>query len=499
MSRIVRTSLIVTIFTVAELGLGFLSNVVIAAKFGAGREMDVFLAATTLPLFIITILSGSLNFTFIPVFAEYRAKDPQEIWKVVSSFVNLNIVVTSMVCILGMIFAYPLVKLLTPGFSEEKLIKSAELLQWLFPMIIFTAVNQLMASVYYSNQKFVIPSFNKIIGPLLTIIYVSLFQNSLSTKSIVLAMLSATCIQMVLLAGGFLRTHDFHYSFVFDYKHPGVIKILKLMTPLVLGMVVYRGIALYDRFVLSLLPEGSISIFNYSNKIIASILPLVVTGISTTVFPVISGYYIAKNMGLFKQRLEEVLRVLMVVTMPIIVFVVMFAGDVVKIIFERGSFNHPVTLQVSAILSLQITVLFPMAAGTILGLCFYATQNTRISTILGTLEAILYMAICYPLTVHMGLHGMVYATMFDWFLSLVLSMIVLSRILDWNLQAIVKYFLKIVFCGVILFIFLKFLKSNDISMYLSFLLYVILLFLLLSVLSINSEIKMIAKILLKRV
>ena len=82
--------------------------------------MDVFLAATTMPVFITTILSGTLNITFIPVFAEYRAKDPEEIWRVVSSFINLIIVVTTVLCLTGILLAYPIMKALTPGFSEEK-------------------------------------------------------------------------------------------------------------------------------------------------------------------------------------------------------------------------------------------------------------------------------------------------------------------------------------------------------------------------------------------
>jgi putative peptidoglycan lipid II flippase len=128
MKNIARNSVVVTLFNVAGSLLVFLSSVVIAYKFGAGREMDVYFAATSLPFFIMTILSLTLNFTFIPFFATYNAKAGAEKWKIVSSFINSTIILTAILAGAGMVFSERIMEVITPGFSQDKLTEAARLM-----------------------------------------------------------------------------------------------------------------------------------------------------------------------------------------------------------------------------------------------------------------------------------------------------------------------------------------------------------------------------------
>jgi putative peptidoglycan lipid II flippase len=402
LSDIAKTSFIVTIFTVLGMGLGFLSSIVIAEEFGAGGDMDVFLAATTVPLFITSIFSGALIFTFIPVFAEYRAKKPDEIWTVVSSFLNLNVAVTTVLCISGILLAYPIVKVLTPGFAEPKLVRSAEMLQWLFPIIIFTVVNELMASVYYSNRRFVIPSLNKITSPLITIAYVMLFHNIMSTKSIILAMLTATIVQTVLLAFGFFRTKDFRYSFVFDYNHPGVIKILKLMTPLILGMLIYRALPIIDRFFLSQLSEGSISHIGYAWKLVSAIPPVIATGISVSIFPLMSRYAAENNYDALREIMSKGIRMLFFMSIPFVLLLGAYGDAAIQVMFERGAFTSADTSAVYHAFSIYLLALPAMVIGSIIGQGYYVLQDTVTPALLGIVETIIYFSLCFILIKRFG-------------------------------------------------------------------------------------------------
>jgi putative peptidoglycan lipid II flippase len=394
-SKIAKSSLIVTIFTVLGLGFSFLSSVVIAANFGAGRDMDVFLAATALPFFITAILSSSLNFTFIPVFAEYRAKAPSEIWKVVNSFINLNTAIAAAACALGIAFAVPLMKMIAPGFDADKLARSAELLRWLFPVIIFTVINELLASVYYSNQRFVIPSLNKIIGPALTISYVIAFHNSLSTKSIVLAMLTSSFIQAAVLIFGFAKSGEFCYSLTLDYKHPGVRKILRLMTPLVLGMLIYKAVPLFDAFFLSGLPNGSISHIGYAAKLTGAIFPVIASGISVSIFPAMSRYAAENDLDALKGVLSKGVRMIFFLAAPFLMILTLYGRPVVRLIFERGAFTPADTTAVYCAFAVYLLSLPASAAGTVVSQAFYAIQENRIIFLIGVLMMGLYAGLCF--------------------------------------------------------------------------------------------------------
>src|SRR5712692_5019479 len=86
MKHLVRPTLIVTMFAITGQAVGFVTQVVIAAAFGARADMDAFLAANTLPMYLTTVLLSSLGFVFIPVFVDYvSGGDDREAWKIVNS------------------------------------------------------------------------------------------------------------------------------------------------------------------------------------------------------------------------------------------------------------------------------------------------------------------------------------------------------------------------------------------------------------------------------
>ncbi|MBT1070972.1 murein biosynthesis integral membrane protein MurJ [Pelotalea chapellei] len=402
MSQIFKSTFVVSILSACGLCLGLLCNVAIAAKFGAHQDMDIFLAATTLPLFITSVLSGSLNLTFIPIFAEYRAKEPTQIWKVVSSFINLNIIVTLVVCIVGVILAYPIMKILAPGFNDVELVKSVTLLRILFPIIVLNVINALVSSVYYSNQKFLVPSLNNLISPILIIIYVALFHNILSTKSIAFAMVTAAFIQTCLLVASVSKIPGFNYLLIFDFKHPGVIKILKLMAPLVFGMLIYRATPIFDNYFLSMLPNGSISHIGYAQKLLGVIPQLISSGISITVFPLMAKYAAEKKWTELQIIMSKGIRQVLFFVIPII-FIMSTSGlVVVRLVYERGSFGLEDSIAVSNVFTIYLFSLFFSTANNLTN-CYYVLNDTITPLIVGTISTIAYVIACFMLLkMHFG-------------------------------------------------------------------------------------------------
>jgi putative peptidoglycan lipid II flippase len=423
--NIARSSIIVTIFTIIGLGLGLFSNIVVAMKFGARTDMDIFLAATTVPLFIISIISGALNFTFIPVFAEYRARGQVEAWKVVSSFINLSLIVSIVLCIAGMAMAEQITRIIVPGFSRNQVVHTTALLRWLLPLIVFTVMNELMASVYYSDNRFVVPSLNKVVSPIITIVYVILFHESLSTKSLALAMLTAALLQATLLATGFLKRQDYHYSFLLDYRHPGVRKILKLMIPLISGMIVYRAVPVFDRYFLSVLPTGSISHIDYAMKFINLIPAVIVSGITISIFPNMAKYSAEDNIHELKSLISKGLRMLFFLSVPAAIFLGIFGKPLIRLAFERGAFVASDTSAVYHAFSLYSMALPAMVIGVVIGQGYYVLKDTMTVAVIGVGEMMIYVVLCYALLQLLGYLAipMAYAAQFN--IGVILSGIIL--------------------------------------------------------------------------
>jgi len=70
--------------------LGLVRDRLLAGRFGAGDELDIYFAAFRLPDFIYSILiMGAVSSAFIPVFAQYFQKDKKEAWHLTSGLFNL--------------------------------------------------------------------------------------------------------------------------------------------------------------------------------------------------------------------------------------------------------------------------------------------------------------------------------------------------------------------------------------------------------------------------
>ena len=70
--------------------LGLFRDRLLAGKFGAGDELDIYYAAFRLPDLVFSVLiMGAISSAFIPVFAEYFRKNKEKAWKLVNEVLNL--------------------------------------------------------------------------------------------------------------------------------------------------------------------------------------------------------------------------------------------------------------------------------------------------------------------------------------------------------------------------------------------------------------------------
>jgi hypothetical protein len=108
------------------------------------------------------------------------------------------------------------------------------------------------------------------------------------------------------------------------------------------------------------------------------------------------------------------------------------------------------------------------------------------------------MIICYPLAIYLGVKGLIYATVTDWYLSLFVSVIAISKILSWNPKSIGLYLVKIISVGLILSGILVFLKTLNASVYFAGPGFIVIYYIAVRALSLNNELKWIEKLVIKK-
>src|SRR5947208_15520259 len=119
--QLVKSAGIIGIATFSSRILGFIRDMVLARLFGAGAAADAFFVAYRIPNLLRELFAeGSMSAAFIPIFSEYLAKrskrDASELAS--AAFTTLLTILTG-VCVLGILTARWIVRLIAPGFSDN--------------------------------------------------------------------------------------------------------------------------------------------------------------------------------------------------------------------------------------------------------------------------------------------------------------------------------------------------------------------------------------------
>src|SRR3989344_5118121 len=100
-----RATVYIAIFAIFSKILGLLRIIVFSNHFGAGQDIDIYVAAFRVPDFIFNLLIlGTLSAAFIPVFVSYLERDREEAFQIASTIFNLTLLVMSAAGILAFIF-----------------------------------------------------------------------------------------------------------------------------------------------------------------------------------------------------------------------------------------------------------------------------------------------------------------------------------------------------------------------------------------------------------
>src|ERR1700727_3482256 len=107
--------------------LGLARDQIFAALFGGGAAMDAFTAAFRIPNLLRDLFAeGALSTAFVTTFSKTIARGGHEAaWRLANKVATLTVLVLGAVCLLGILFAHPLVALLAPGFAPDKAARTA--------------------------------------------------------------------------------------------------------------------------------------------------------------------------------------------------------------------------------------------------------------------------------------------------------------------------------------------------------------------------------------
>ncbi len=390
---------------------GFVRDTLIAMNFGASPAADAFFVAFRIPNIQRRVLGeGAVSSAFIPVFSEYRStQTDEETWGLASNLFNIFLFLLIVSSLFLVVFAPWIVKLFAPGFIDEpeKFQLTVVLTQWMAPFLLFVGLASFFSGILNTFNIFGLPAGAPIIVNVAMIVAVLYWSPMLDEP--IMGLAYGVCI------GGFLQwivqtprtfRQGFRLSFLFNWRDPGVVRMGRLLIPVLLGLAVYEVNLLVDTLIASLLEGGSISYLYYANRLVQ--LPLGVFGvaISVALLPLLSEQAAKKEWGQLRDTLGFGIRWILFVTIPATVGLILCRVPIINTLWERGEFTAEVTDGTAFALFFYAIGLCAFAGPKVVITAFYSMQDTKTPMKVGVwamlLNIVLNIALMGPLK-HGGL------------------------------------------------------------------------------------------------
>lgn len=383
--EITKSALIIIIFTLGSKFLGFLREVLIAAKFGSGTETDTFFIALTATGLLTGFLSNAISTTFIPVISDVEFKEGKKgKLQHTNNMINVIFFVSLVLVSIALLGTPLIIKLLAKDFEGEQFDLAVKLTRIGLPMILFSGIIGVMTGYLQSEERF---NATAIIGvPLnLSYIFFLLFLSSFfGIKGLMVSAVVGVVAQLLVQIPE-AKLSGFKYKFIFDIKDKYIRKVLYLSLPVLVGVAINDLNAIVDKRLASSLPAGSISALTYANRLNALILGVFITAITTVIFPILSKEANNDNILGVKKTMGYGVNLILLITIPATVGMIVLAKPIVEIAFQRGEFDAAATIMTSKALIFYSAGLVFIALRLLITRVYYSLQDTKTPMINGAI------------------------------------------------------------------------------------------------------------------
>lgn len=427
MKKIIKSVGSVSVGTAVSRIFGYIRDMLVAYMFGAGMFADAFYAAFRIPNLIRRMLGeGSFSAAFIPVFSEYlHTKPKSETQKLI------NVVFTSLFCvlliitILGMFFSPILVKIIAYGFTAdpEKLQLTIELTRLMFPFLLFICLAAMLLALLNTLSSFFIPAIAPANLSFAEIIYILALAPLLSPGN----QIKGLAISVIFGGLGHffmqyptLKNLGWRLNFDFEFKHPGIKKIVFLMIPSIIGISVDQINTFVDTICASFLGDGSITALYYSSRLMQ--LPLAIFGLAmaTVSLPMMSKSVATKNIDDLKDMLNFSIRVSIIALLPATIGLMAIGLPIIQVLFERGKFNMFASILTNKALFYYVLGLPAFAITKIFANTFFSFQDTKTPVKIAFIVMFFHVILCIVLMKPLGVGGLALATSLCSYLNVIM-------------------------------------------------------------------------------
>ncbi len=356
-----RIALVVTSGTLLSKVGGLVRQLVIAGAFGVGAAYDAYNYAYILPGFLL-ILLGGINGPFHTSVVSVLSRRPKEESAYVISVLN-TIIGTVLFFATGLLVvaADPLINIVAPGLTADIHRIAVLQLRIMAPLALLAGLIGIGFGSLNATDEFWIPAISPIMSNVALIIGVGFFWFSVGPeiKSIEFALKGGFILALSTLIGAILqwliqipaliKKELIKFKLVWDFNHPGVQEIWKIIAPASLSSGMLQINVCTDLFFASGI-LGAAAGLSYASLLVQAPLGLISNGLLIPLLPTFAKLTDPSDKPELIARIRQSL---MISTASMIVLGALFVGlsePLVSLFYQRGAFDNNAVELVAGIL-----------------------------------------------------------------------------------------------------------------------------------------------------
>jgi len=380
--NITKSASLISIATLLSRVSGYIKDMILAKLFGASGLTDAFFIAFRIPNLLRELFAeGSTSAAFVPVFTEYLVKGGEEEAKRVASIVfTFLLTVISVICLVGIVLAPYIVRVIAPGFlsDHEKFSLTVRLTQIMFPFLLFISLASLCMGVLNSLRSFFIPALAPVFLNLTTIVFALFISPRLSVPllAIAIGVSIGGMMQFAIQLPSLIRK-GVAFRFILLFSHPALKRMLILLMPAIAGMGVAQINIFLSTIFVSYLPDGSATYLYYAMRLIHFPIGIFGVAMATAVLPTLSRFAIKGEIESLRETFSFSLRLLFFITIPAMAGLIALGEPIVNLLFQRGSFSYDATRGTVYALFFYSIGLWAFVGVRVTAGTFYSMQDTK--------------------------------------------------------------------------------------------------------------------------
>ncbi len=381
-----RRSLALSFYTFLSRILGLVRDHFMAVSFGTGMVASAFSVAYRLPnMFRNLLAEGTLSQSFMPIFSEYEGMGIEAARVMAGTVLSFLFLCLSVFVSIFWLFAAQFLPTLVGGSPEYgNLVVELSLI--LFFLIMTASLSSIFMSISNSHHKYFIPSLSPIIlnfSYLIVFLFFFPFIPEIKERVFTLAygIVVGGVIQLIVQA---VYVYKLGYGpmFRFNYKHPAIRKIFKLMLPAALGGSFYQIGLLVDIFLANYIQNqnpglGAVVSLDYSQRLVQLPTGIIGVALATIILPSLLRDLRANEKEKVPGEILDVLSFAFFLTIPASIGLSLLGETVLDAIYFGGRWDSLATN--TALLPLVFySLAIPFySSNKVLVSSYYAFQDTK--------------------------------------------------------------------------------------------------------------------------